>query len=43
MINRQDWMECVDKMMLDSNPIFSGTKIVEIKTLTVRRDLVPAQ
>ena len=38
-----DWMECVDKMMLDSNPIFSGTKIVEIKTLTVRRDLVPAQ
>ena len=36
-----DWMECVDKIMPDNNPVFSGTKIVEVMTMTIRRDLVP--
>lgn len=36
-----DWMECVDKIMPDNNPIFSGTKMVEIMTMTIRRDLIP--
>lgn len=38
-----DWMECVDKIMPEQNPIFSGTKIVEIKTMTIRRDLMPVK
>lgn len=38
-----DWMECVDKIMPEQNPIFSGTKIIEIKTMTIRRDLMPVK
>ena len=38
-----DWMECVDKIMPERNPVFSGTKIIEIKTLTVHRDLIPVK
>ncbi len=36
-----DWMECVDKIMPDNNPVFSGTKIVEVMTMSVQRDLIP--
>ena len=38
-----DWMECVDKIMPENNPVFSGTKIVEVMTMTIRRDLIPIQ
>ena len=38
-----DWMECVDKIMPERNPVFSGTKIIEIKTMTIRRDLMPVK
>lgn len=36
-----DWMECVDKIMPENNPVFAGTKIVEVMTMSVQRDLIP--
>ncbi len=38
-----DWMECADKIMPGNNPVFTGTKIVEIMTMNVRRNLIPVE
>lgn len=36
-----DWLECVDKIMPEDNPIFSGTKFVEVMQLNIQRSLIP--